>query len=159
MAALNAELWREIEEGDKRIEEALSGLLRRQQQLKQARSQATGAVAEIDRQLDRIHRILRAAGATPTPKPKKKKATKTKSVSAGTREQVLGYLAARPEQALTVDEVASGTGLHKTTVRGAMAVLRAEELVRIAGTRAALGGKANGRQPKQYRAKAPALQS
>lgn len=134
---IDQELWREIAERgdgaiDERIREALSGLQSERELLTQARSQAAEAVAEIDRQLARIERVTKAAEA---PAARAKRAA-PKRAAEETRKQVMAYLAERPDQALTVREIAEGTELHETTVRNAMAALRADELIRLAGTRA-----------------------
>lgn len=134
---IDAELFSELAETTERgIAEAAARVIAERDQLLVVRTELRQAVTEIDGQIARCERIMKAAEREPAkPKRRAKKANGNGKPSPATREAVMAYLRDRPGIAVTAREVAEGAGVSPGTARGALASLRAEELVRLAGKR------------------------
>jgi DNA-binding transcriptional ArsR family regulator len=145
---IDAELFSELAETTERgIADAAARIAAERDQLLVVRAELEQAMAELDVQVARCERILKAAEREPAKKKKRAKAKGPGNASPASREAVVRFLREHPEQAMTATEVAEGAGVTPGTARAALANLRAEELVRLAGKRQQRRGVA----PSLYR--------
>ncbi len=146
---IDSDLWAEIAQGngslDQRVDEAVAGIIEYRQHLTQTRTRVMEVVREIDSEITRCDRILRAAAGTKAEPSKKKKQNWTPKPESV--EAVLAFMRQHPTEALTADEIAKGAGMSAGTARGCLDLLRQQEKVRLAGTRDATRGV----PPSQWR--------